>query len=89
MTFCPGYLRGLAFVDDFAVVGLSKCRQNKTFSGLALDERLVGRIAAGRFNQRGLGIGRERIVQGIGHARCNRGEPCGAIAMGGRVQRVG
>jgi uncharacterized protein (TIGR03032 family) len=40
VTFCPGYLRGLAFSDDFAVVGLSKPRNNKTFSGLPLDEKL-------------------------------------------------
>ncbi|WP_175516998.1 TIGR03032 family protein [Planctomicrobium piriforme] len=41
MTFCPGYLRGLAFVGDTAVIGLSRPRYNKTFSGLALDDRLV------------------------------------------------
>ena len=42
MTFCPGYLRGMAFVGDYAVVGLSKPRQ-ATFSGLALDENLTQR----------------------------------------------
>lgn len=41
ITFCPGYLRGLAFWSDYAVVGLSKIRGNKTFSGLALDENLA------------------------------------------------
>ncbi|GHB05392.1 TIGR03032 family protein [Algimonas arctica] len=41
VTFCPGYLRGLSFIDDTtAVVGLSLPRDNKTFSGLALDDRL-------------------------------------------------
>ena len=40
VAFCPGYARGLAFTGDFAVVGLSKPRQNKTFSGLALDDQL-------------------------------------------------
>ena len=40
VAFCAGYLRGLYFVDDFAIVGLSKPRDNKTFSGLPLDERL-------------------------------------------------
>jgi uncharacterized protein (TIGR03032 family) len=40
IAFCPGYARGLAFAGDFAVVGLSKPRENKTFSGLALDDRL-------------------------------------------------
>jgi uncharacterized protein (TIGR03032 family) len=40
VAFCPGYLRGLAFHGDFAIVGLSKSRENKTFSGLELDDNL-------------------------------------------------
>lgn len=40
VAFCPGYLRGLAFYGDFAVVGISQPRHNKTFSGLVLDHRL-------------------------------------------------
>jgi uncharacterized protein (TIGR03032 family) len=32
LTFCPGYLRGLTFVGDYAVVGLSRPRHDKTFS---------------------------------------------------------
>jgi len=40
VAFCPGYLRGLTFHGDFAIVGLSKSRENKTFSGLELDENL-------------------------------------------------
>ncbi|MHC0061786.1 TIGR03032 family protein [Nostoc sp. UIC 10890] len=40
VTFCPGYLRGLTFAGEFAIVGLSLPRHNKTFSGLALDENL-------------------------------------------------
>ena len=40
VVFCPGYLRGLAFAGDFAVVGLSKSRKNKSFSGLELDDNL-------------------------------------------------
>ncbi|MGF1641421.1 MAG: TIGR03032 family protein [Rhodospirillales bacterium] len=47
-TFCPGYLRGLAFAGDFAVVGLSKCRDNRTFSGLRLDANLAARDAEPR-----------------------------------------
>jgi len=39
LTFCPGYLRGLAFHDNFAIVGMSKPR-DRSFSGLQLDERL-------------------------------------------------
>jgi uncharacterized protein (TIGR03032 family) len=40
VAFCPGYLRGLAFLGGHAVVGLSLPRANKTFSGLGLDEKL-------------------------------------------------
>ncbi|MCF6300633.1 MAG: TIGR03032 family protein [Proteobacteria bacterium] len=40
MAFCPGYLRGMSFFDDFAIVGLSKPRENKTFNDLALQQKL-------------------------------------------------
>ena len=45
LTFCPGYLRGLSFVGDYAVVGVSLCRENRTFQGLALDDNLRERNA--------------------------------------------
>ena len=48
LTFCPGYLRGLAFAGDYAVVGLSQPRDDKTFRGLALDEELAKRAADAR-----------------------------------------
>ena len=48
VAFCPGYLRGLSFVGDFAVVGLSSPRDNRTFSGLALDDALTSRGAEPR-----------------------------------------
>lgn len=48
IAFCPGYLRGLDFVGDFAVMGLSKPRENKTFSGLVLNEELDRRKTAPR-----------------------------------------
>jgi uncharacterized protein (TIGR03032 family) len=40
VCFCSGYLRGLAFYGNFAVIGLSKPRQNQTLSGLSLEKRL-------------------------------------------------
>jgi len=40
VAFCPGFLRGLSFVGGHALVGLSLPRQNRTFSGLPLDDRL-------------------------------------------------
>jgi uncharacterized protein (TIGR03032 family) len=40
VAFCPGYARGLAFIDHYAIVGLSRPR-NETFSGLPLDNQLA------------------------------------------------
>jgi uncharacterized protein (TIGR03032 family) len=40
VAFCPGYMRGCAFHGNFAIVGISQPRHNKTFSGLPLDEKL-------------------------------------------------
>jgi uncharacterized protein (TIGR03032 family) len=40
ICFCPGYARGLAIRGQFAVIGLSTCRENRTFSGLPLDDAL-------------------------------------------------
>jgi len=47
LTFCPGYMRGLAFAGDFAIVALSKARE-KTFTGLALDEKLAAKEVEAR-----------------------------------------
>jgi uncharacterized protein (TIGR03032 family) len=48
LAFCAGYLRGLSFVGDYAVVGLSKPRHDRTFGGLALDDELKKRDAEPR-----------------------------------------
>jgi hypothetical protein len=48
VAFCPGYMRGCAFSGDFAIVGLSKPRHNKTFSGLSLDDSLRAKNAEPR-----------------------------------------
>lgn len=40
ISFLPGFARGLSFIGDYAVIGLSKPRHNKTFNGLQLNERL-------------------------------------------------
>ncbi len=39
IAFCPGFLRGLSLLGNFAFVGLSKPRY-KRFEGLALDQKL-------------------------------------------------
>jgi uncharacterized protein (TIGR03032 family) len=49
ITFCPGYVRGLAFWQNWAIVGLSKPRGgDNTFSGLELDELLLAKDAEAR-----------------------------------------
>ncbi|MFI3155094.1 MAG: TIGR03032 family protein [Methylococcaceae bacterium] len=50
LVFCPGFVRGLAFFGDYALVGLSKLR-SKTFAGLALETRLANE---GKTSQCGL-----------------------------------
>lgn len=40
ICFCPGFLRGLDFIDGYAIVGTSAIRENRTFEGLELDENL-------------------------------------------------
>jgi uncharacterized protein (TIGR03032 family) len=45
VAFCPGYLRGLCFHGNFAIVGLSQPRENRTFAGLPLDDALAKRGA--------------------------------------------
>ena len=40
VCFCPGYARGLSFIGNFAIIGLSKPRPNHTFEGLELDDTL-------------------------------------------------
>ena len=48
VAFCPGYARGLAFVGNYAIIGLSLARGNRTFAGLPLDRALQERDTAPR-----------------------------------------
>ncbi|MEQ9124727.1 MAG: TIGR03032 family protein, partial [Alphaproteobacteria bacterium] len=43
IAFCPGFARGLSIVGDHALIGLSLPRENKTFTGLPLDQALTDR----------------------------------------------
>lgn len=40
VCLCPGFARGLCFVGDYAVIGLSRLRDNIFASGMAIKERL-------------------------------------------------
>ncbi len=48
VAFCPGFVRGLSFVDRYAIVGMSATREQKTFGGLPLEENLRTRDAEAR-----------------------------------------
>jgi uncharacterized protein (TIGR03032 family) len=48
ICFCPGYARGLSIHGPFAVIGLSTCRENRTFSGLPLDDALASKNVEAR-----------------------------------------
>ena len=45
VAFCPGYMRGLSFVDNYAIIGLSKPRDEKVFNGLPLQDALKAKDA--------------------------------------------
>ena len=48
IAFCPGYARGLSFAGQYAIIGLSLARENRTFQGLPLDEALKKNDAEAR-----------------------------------------
>ncbi len=50
VAFLPGYLRGLDFIGDYAVTGLSRIRtgNTKSFGGLELDEKLAAKNTSSR-----------------------------------------
>jgi uncharacterized protein (TIGR03032 family) len=48
VAFVPGYGRGLAFHGDYAIIGMSRPRENKTFSGLKLEEELEAKKTEAR-----------------------------------------
>lgn len=40
LVFCPGFMRGLAFCDDYAIIGISKIRGNELFNDLSISNTL-------------------------------------------------
>jgi uncharacterized protein (TIGR03032 family) len=48
VAFCPGYQRGLAFHNNFAIIGISESRHTKSLSGLALDDKLAAKNTTAR-----------------------------------------
>lgn len=41
VVFCPGYLRGLKFIDHYAIVGLSKIRKSNFIATTILEDNLT------------------------------------------------
>lgn len=48
ITFCPGFLRGLDFIDGFAIVTMSLPRGDRSFTGLAIEATLEKTASAPR-----------------------------------------
>ena len=48
VAFIPGYGRGLAFHGAYAIIGMSRPRENRTFSGLRLEEELTAKKTEAR-----------------------------------------
>ena len=65
VTFCAGYLRGLAFSGNYAVVGLSRPRHDRTFGGLALDEELARRTAEARCGLQVIDLAGGNVVEWV------------------------
>lgn len=86
IAFCPGYLRGLAFAGDYAIVSLSQPRHDKTFSGLPLDGELKKRGAVAQCGLRG---GKRTTDRLLNHAAARwemmlHQVRCAINAVGGR-----
>lgn len=63
VAFLPGFLRGLAFAGRYAIAGTSRTRQNKTFSGLALDDALRTRRVSPRCGLSVIDLERGDVVE--------------------------
>ncbi|MFC1757182.1 TIGR03032 family protein [Planctomycetota bacterium] len=62
VAFCPGYARGMTFIGKYAIVGLSKPRE-QTFSGLALDDELKRHNAAAQCGIQVIDLERGVVVE--------------------------
>ena len=65
ISFCPGYLRGMAFINDYAIVGMSLPRDNKTFNDLPLQENLKEKNAEPRCGLQVIDLTNGDVVHGV------------------------
>jgi len=63
VVFCPGFARGLTFVGDYAVVGLSLPRHDPTFEGLPLQEKLDASNVSARCGLLVIDVTRGNVVE--------------------------
>ena len=65
VAFCPGFMRGLAFAGNFAVIATSVARHNKSFQGLPLDDNLASRKATPRCGLQIVDLTSGDVVHGL------------------------
>jgi len=65
VAFCPGYLRGMTFINDYAIVGMSQPRDNKTFNDLPLQENLKDKNAEPRCGLQVIDLNSGDVVHSI------------------------
>jgi uncharacterized protein (TIGR03032 family) len=64
VAFCPGYSRGMTFIGDYVVIGLSRPRKDEeSFQNLALDDELKKRNAVSRCGVQIIDLGTGNIVE--------------------------
>ncbi len=63
-SFLPGYLRGLSFVGDYAIVTLSKPR-DATFGGLELADRLAQKNAEAQCGLQVIDLNKGQVVHWV------------------------
>ncbi|VEP18489.1 TPR domain protein component of TonB system (fragment) [Hyella patelloides LEGE 07179] len=62
VTFCPGYVRGLSFSGNYAIVGLSQPR-DETFMGLELQTRLAEKEVSPRCGVMAIDLSTGAVVE--------------------------
>ena len=65
VVFIPGYARGLAIHNGFALVGMSRPRHGSSFSGLALDDELRSRNAEAQVGVQLIDLARGVVVASL------------------------
>ena len=65
IAFCPGYMRGPSFINDFAIIGMSKCCENRTFSGLDPNDNLTKRKIEARCGVFAVDLNTGNLVQWV------------------------